>query len=96
MMPTNRSEAAAFVFATPCCGARPHFNMTFEGPAYMQSEVVDSIECPQCDNSWHPDGTPSQVTTTPPPEERDWPEQEQRFEFFERGDKDAVTPPGRA
>src|SRR5699024_12461937 len=42
--PSTREDAAAFRFATPCCGTRPHFGMRFEGPAYMQSEVVDTIE----------------------------------------------------
>lgn len=80
--PTTRDEAASFVFATPCCGTRPRFGMRFEGPAYVQSEVVDEIECMECGNSWHADGSPSQISTTPAPEDRDSPDQEVRWEFF--------------
>ena len=84
--PNSRAEAASFAFATPCCGTRPHFGMRFEGPAYVQSEVVDEIECTECGNSWHADGSPSQIITKPAPEDRDHPEAETRWEFFEEWD----------
>lgn len=90
--PNSRAEAASFTFATPCCGTRPNFDMRFEGPAYMQSEVVDTIECFTCDNAWHADGSPSQIATTPAPEDRDYPDQETRWEFFEEGDPATTTP----
>lgn len=84
--PTSRIEAASFTFTTPCCGARPHFSMRFEGAAYMQSEVVDGIECMECGNTWRSDGSPWQIITTPAPKDRNHPEEETRWEFFEEWD----------
>lgn len=90
--PTTRNEAASFAFVTPCCGTRAHFGMRFEGPAYMQTEVVDEIECMECGNVWRSDGSPSQIITKPAPEDRDHPEQETRWEFFKEGDPATATP----
>jgi len=82
--PSTREDAAAFRFATPCCGTRPHFGMRFEGPAYMQSEVVDTIECFTCDNSWHADGSPYQIRTEPAVPNH--PGETSRWEFFDHGE----------
>lgn len=44
---------------TPCHGKPLSIYTSYEGPAYMQSEVPSEIVCDAdgCYNSWKPDGT---------------------------------------
>lgn len=82
--PTSRDEAKTVFFVTPCCGTQPYIGLRFEGPAYMQSEVVDTIECFTCGNSWHADGSPSQIHTEPT--DPSYPGETSRSEFFDHGE----------
>lgn len=66
----NREQAAAMAIRTPCCGALFDIAYTYEGPAYMQEQVVDGFECAAdgCDNIWFADGHPSWIRSEAPDE----------------------------
>jgi hypothetical protein len=48
------------IIRTPCHDVPFMFTMRFEGPAYLQYEVVESLFCtaPGCYNEWDAQGDP--------------------------------------